>query len=156
MAKGGEKPKKPLTGLAAALVKAGALNEKDARNTLREQRREDKALGRDGVAARRREQERAAREARARAAHTVAEHVHPGGGGGPRRWYFVTREGRVPFLEVSDECGRMLLDGKAGIVEACGRPGADHVVVAGEKHLVTLIGIDKELVRFWNRGSGPG
>lgn len=170
------KPKKPLTGLAAALVKAGALNEKDARNTLREQRREEKALGRDGVAereaqraaeaearrkadaeaARRREQERTAREARARAAHTVAEHVHPGGGGGPRRWFFVTRDGRVPFLEVSDECGRMLLDGKAGIVEACGRPGADHVVVAGEKHLVTLVGIDKDLVRFWNRGSGPG
>jgi hypothetical protein len=27
-------------------------------------------------------------------------------------------------------------------------------VITGEKHLQTLLGIDKDLVRFWNRDAG--
>lgn len=167
-----EKPKKPLTGLAAALVKAGKLDEKQARELAREQRKEDKELGRDGVeareaqkqaeaearrqaeaeAARQRERDRVAREARERALRTVQDNRHPGGESGSRRWFFVARDRRVPFLEVTDECARMLMDGKAGIVESCDPDAPGHVVLAGDKHLVTLLNIDKELVRFWNRG----
>lgn len=167
----------PLTGLAAALVKSGHMKEKDARELQREQRKEEKALGRDGVAEREahkaaeaearrkaeaeaqrlREQERTARAARERATQLTLDNLHPGAEGGQRRWFFVARDGRVPFLELSDDAGRMLYDGKAGIVElldpATGR--VRHVVVAGDKHLVTLSGIDKELVRFWNRGGPP-
>src|SRR5262245_51060693 len=118
----------PLTGLAAALVKAGKLSEKDARETAREQRREDKALGREEVeareaerkaaaeaarqvearAARERELARVATEARERARLAILEHRHAGGDGGPRRWFFVARDGRVPFIECTDECGRLL------------------------------------------------
>lgn len=175
MSKGEKKGKaNPLTGLAAALVKAGHLDEKQARELAREQRREDKALGREGVeqreaekraeaearkaaeadAARERERQRLAREARERAERVVRDNRHPGAEGGSRRWFFVTRGGRVPFLELTDEAARLLMDGKAGIVEACDPAAPDaHVVVTGEKHLTTLLGIDKDLVRFWNRGT---
>ncbi|MCO5170212.1 MAG: DUF2058 family protein [Planctomycetes bacterium] len=173
MSKGDKKSKaKPLTGLAAALVKSGHLDESKARELAREQRREEKVLGREGVeqreaerkaaleaqrdaeadAARQRERARVEREARERARRVVHDNTHPGGEGGSRRWFFVARGGRVLFLEVTDEVGRLLADGKAGIVEGCQpeAPGA-HVVVAGEKHLTTLVGIDRDLVRFWNR-----
>jgi hypothetical protein len=167
-----EKKKTQLTGLAAALVKSGHLDEKAAREIAREQRKEVKELGRDGIeereaqkkaeaearraaeaeAARQREKDRVAREAREKAVRTVQDNKHPGGEGGQRRWYFVTREKRVPFLEVTDDCSRMLMDGKAGIVESCDPENPGHVVVAGDKHLQTLLNIDRELVRFWNRG----
>ncbi len=176
MSKGDKKSKaNPLTGLAAALVKSGHLKESDARDLTREQRREAKALGRDGVeqreaerkaeaearrasdaeAAREREKARVTREAQERARRVVHDNKHPGADGGSRRWFFVTRGGRVLFLEVTDEVGRLLADGKAGIVEGCdpAAPGA-HVVITGEKHLQTLLGIDKDLVRFWNRDAG--
>lgn len=167
----------PLTGLAAALVKSGHMKEKDARELQREQRKEEKALGRDGVAEREaqraaeaearkkaeaeaqrlREHERVAREGREKAVRLTLDNLHPGAEGGQRRWFFVARDGRVPFLELSDDAARMLMDGKAGIVELL-EPGAArvrHVVVAGDRHLVMLTGIDKELVRFWNRGGPP-
>src|SRR5262245_18733518 len=144
----------PLTGLAAALVKAGKLSEKDARETAREKRREEKALGRDEVerleaekkaaaeaarqaearAARERELARVASESHERARLTIEENRHAGGDGGPRRWFYVARDGRVPFVECTDECGRLLLDGKAGVVE---RPGRGHCVVAGPAALMT-------------------
>src|SRR5258706_375062 len=109
-------------------------------------RKEDKALGREAVeareaerrlaaeaarevearAARERELVRQSVEARERARRTVEENRHRGGDGGPRRWFFVARGDRVPFLEVTDECGRLLMDGKAGIVEAPAR-GAGRV-----------------------------
>lgn len=173
MSKDGKKSKaKPLTGLAAALVKSGHLKESDARDLAREQRREVKALGREGLehreaekkaeaearraaeaeAARERERSRVGREALERAHRVVVDNKHPGGEGGARRWFYVARGGRVLFLEVQDEVGRLLADGKAGIVEGCD-PAAQgaHVVIVGEKHLQTLLGIDKDLVRFWNR-----
>lgn len=176
MSKGDKKSKaNPLTGLAAALVKSGHLKESEARAIVREQRRETKALGREGAeqreaerkaeaearraaeaeAARQRERARVAREAQERARRVVNDNKHPGSDGGSRRWFFVSRSGRVLFLEVTDEVARLLADGKAGIVEACdpGLPGS-HVVVTGEKHLQTLLGIDKDLVRFWNRDAG--
>lgn len=176
MSKGDKKGKpNPLTGLAAALVKSGHLKETEARDLAREQRKETKALGRDGLeqreaerraeaearraaeaeAGREREKQRLAREARERARRVVQDNRHAGGEGGSRRWFYVARAGRVPFLEVTDEVSRLLLDGKAGIVESCDpETPAAHVVIVGEKHLTTLLGIDKELVRFWNRGSG--
>jgi hypothetical protein len=173
MSKDDKKSKaKPLTGLAAALVKSGHLKESEARDIAREQRKETKALGRDGVeqreaaqaaeleakrkaeadAARERERQRVEKTTIERAYLVVQENRHAGGDGGPRRFFFITRERRVPFLEVQDEVSRMLADGVAGIVEACdGRVPSGHVVVVGEKNLQTLLTIDKEIVRFWNR-----
>lgn len=169
MSKKDDKPKKPLTGLAAALVKAGKLDEKDARKLTAEQRREDKALGREGVEQREAERQAAlaaqrAAEAEAQRAlakgkeeqerservqRAVRDHLVSGWGGN-RRFFFVARGGRIPFFDVSIEVARALSDGRLGIVEAGGVIEDEHAIVE-ERALVTLHGVDPELVRFWNR-----
>lgn len=169
-----EKKKKanPLTGLAAALVKAGALDEKEARKLVGEQRREEKSLGREGVAEReaaRQAELEAARAAEAEAQRQLArarEEEDKGGRAerarrdglvqgwaGNRRFFFVARSRRIPFLDVSIEVARALSDGKLGIVEAGGDDPEEHLIV-DERALLTLHGVDPELVRFWNRSGG--
>lgn len=170
MTKKDDKPKKPLTGLAAALVKAGKLDEKDARKIVTEQRREDKALGRDAVEQREAEKKAAleaqraaeaeaqralakdkdAQEKRERVERAIRDNVISGWGGN-RRFFFVARSGRIPFFDVNIDVARALTDGKLGIVEAAGVIDDDHAIVE-ERALVTLHGVDPELVRFWNRG----
>lgn len=39
---------------------------------------------------------------------------------GPRRWYYVSRAGKVPYLEVSDDLVKELEQGKAAIAETEG------------------------------------
>lgn len=56
-------------------------------------------------------------------------------------------------MNVSDGAARLLSDGLAGIVESVGVTDREHVLVNGDKPLTTLIGIDKDLVRFWNRAA---
>lgn len=162
--------KKPLTGLAAALVKAGHLDEKSARKLVTEQRREDKAIGREGVAEREAQKEAelvAKRAAEAEAQRALArEHEQSGarerieravrdgaiqGWTGNRRFFFVARSRRIPFLDVSIEVARALSDGQLGIVEAGGADPDEHVIVE-ERALTTLHTIDPELIRCWNRG----
>lgn len=76
------------------------------------------------------------------------------GGGGRRRWFYVARDGEVQFLELDDAAAGMLRDGEAGIVEDPVSP-LGHSVLAGQRGLVTLVGIDPEHVRFWNRAQAP-
>jgi uncharacterized protein YaiL (DUF2058 family) len=168
--------KPQLTGMAAALAKAGIVSEKQARAAQREQRKEARDLGEDVVAARdaaeraalakRLEAEAEARRA-ADAAQVAAERraavlraIEDGripGEGGQRRWFFVARDGRVPFLEVSDDAARALSDGRAGICELPQPDGpastarVRHVLVGDEKKLQTIQGLDLDLVRFWGR-----
>ena len=107
------KKSKPLTGLAAALVKSGHLSEKKAKTLARGQRREDKKLGRDGVALRQAEKQQAAAEERAAEAaadrareetrkatqadegilRAIRDGLNPSSAGG-RRWFFAARDGR--------------------------------------------------------------
>lgn len=163
--------KPALTGMAAALAKAGVVSEKQARAAQREQRKEVRDLGADVVAAReaqeraalaaklaaeaeaKREAEAAqlARERREAVLKAIKDAMIPGEGG-QRRWFFVARDGRVPFLEVGDEAGRLLADGRAGICELPLPDGrVRHVLVGGEKNLQTIQSLDLELVRFWGR-----
>jgi hypothetical protein len=165
---------KPLTGLAAALVKSGHLSEKKAKSLGRDQRREDKALGKDGIAQREAQKQatdEAARVAQAsadreRAASKTSDEAHERlrrvvrdgmahGAGGSRRWFFVARDGRILFMELADDVAGMLVSGSAGIVESLGEARDAHVVVAPERALTTLVGIDPEVVRFWNREGPP-
>jgi len=173
----GKKKKGQLTGLAAALVKSGHLDEEKARKLAHEQRKQEKAqlkeqkqLGKAKAAERearaeaeaeaRREAEAAAQRAKQRdqdaeatmerVRETIREAIFPGADGS-RRWFFVTRDGRVPFLNVSQGAARLLDSGEAGIVESLGEADADHVVVESQRALMTLHNTDPELVRFWNR-----
>lgn len=172
--KGKGKKGKSLTGLAAALVKSGHLSEKKAKRIQREQRRDDKSLGRDGVAereaakqveiaARRAAEAEAARERQRaledqatteRARRALSDGLEPISGG-RRRWYFVSRDRTVRFLDLSDTAAQMLRGGQAGIVESLGLVPDAYAVVSGERSLQTLVGIDPELVRFWNRTPPP-
>ena len=108
-----KRPKKQLTGLAAALVKSGHLTEKKAREITRVERKEEKALGREGLAqreaeklaadearraaeaeaARVREQERAASGEAGRLQRVVRDRMVQGIHGA-RRFFFVARDGR--------------------------------------------------------------
>lgn len=168
-----KRPKKQLTGLAAALVKSGHLKEKKAREIKRVERKEEKALGREGLAqreaeklaadearraaeaeaARVREQERAASGEAGRLQRVVRDRMVQGIHGA-RRFFFVARDGRVPYLDLDRDVAHGLIDGKLGIAESLGAVAAEHVVleVAGVN---TLYASDPELVRFWNKAGRP-
>lgn len=160
-------------GLADAFVKGGVASDKEARKSRRERAGEDRELGRAGVDERERrrlaelnqaaEQEKERQRALAAAQREGAEaealvktiRTHADTGRGPRRWFFVTRDGRIPFLEVSDGASRLLSDGHAGIVESLGAFTQPHVVVAGRQALERLDQAEPELIRFWNREARP-
>ena len=173
----------PLSGLAAALVQAGALSEgraqalsRDKKREDRKQREERKSVGRKGMkerdrrsdaekaahrevqaaADRAREVAKTSEQAIESAKKTIREHRVREGGRGPRRWFFVTRDGVIPYLNISDGLAQKLERGEAAIVESLGEARDPHVVVAGAGPLGTLHGLDPELIRFWNRPRGAG
>ena len=161
---------KPLTGLAAALVNSGHLSEKKAKAITREQRRDDKAVGRKGLEEREAQQQQEAAAARQveaeaarvratlkassetdeRASRVIRDNLHKAPGGG-RQWFYAARDGRVLYMDVADQVAGLLARGEGGITESLGQSPGEHTVVVSERALQTLVGIDKELVRFWNR-----
>ena len=173
----GKKKKKALTGLAAALVSSGHMKEKQARKVTREQRRDDKALGREGVAQREAERAQAESERKAKEAETNRQRAeqervqaasqseerglekaraivreHHEASRGRRRWFFVARDRRVLFLELSDAAAGMLVQGQAAIVESLGQAQGSHAVLVGEPNVERLSAVDPDCVRFYNRG----
>lgn len=69
-----------------------------------------------------------------------------GGTGGPRRFCYVNRRNRVPFLEVNDDVARRLTRGELAIIETeDGKVGLVPGAAARE-----IAELDKEIVRFWN------
>jgi RNA recognition motif-containing protein len=70
-------------------------------------------------------------------------------GFGARRFYFVTRENRIPFIDISEElCGR-LEKGMAAIVEVPDQDAEEYTVVP--RGLAQRIrSVDPEAVRFLN------
>ncbi len=163
-------PARGLGGLADALVKAGVQGPKEARKARHERHGEDKKLTPEEL--RTREQEKsAARDERKRAADEASQSssVEKAGaaaverikltiqgkvekGYGNKRWFFITRDGRVPFVDVADAVMRQLADGNAGIVESLGHLPEEHVVIGDRQALALLQDFDPEMVRFWNRG----
>lgn len=156
-------------GLADAFVKSGVASDKAARKSRRERASEDRELGRDGVAERERERqaeeqarlaaekerqrELAAAQREGAETESLVETIRLNAetGRGPKRWFFVARDGHIPFLEVSDGAMRLLGEGHAGIVESLGAFAQSHVVVSGRQALERLDQADPELIRFWNR-----
>lgn len=68
------------------------------------------------------------------------------GTGGLRRWYFVARDGRVPFLEVSDEVARRLERGEVAIVEVPDQAREEFVIVP-RRLAVRIQALAPDLVR---------
>jgi uncharacterized protein YaiL (DUF2058 family) len=158
------------------LVKKGLAGEKRARAVTHQEMARQKRLGAEGV-----EAERMAREAEARREadlkraedrkrederrrqhdqeherNRIPDLIRAGllreGAAGNRRFYFITRENTVSFVEVSDTAARNLADGRFGIVESGGVVRKkDFCLVAGEQ-VEEIAALDPERVRFWNGG----
>jgi RNA recognition motif-containing protein len=75
-------------------------------------------------------------------------------GFGARRFYFVTRENRIPFLDLSDELAGRLERGLAAIVEIPG-DGVDDYTVVPRAVAETMRSVDPESVRFLNPEAPP-
>lgn len=70
-----------------------------------------------------------------------------GGIGGSRRFCYVNRNNRIPFLEVSDDVARRLVRGELAIIETEeGKVGLVPGQAARE-----IAELDSEIIRFWNR-----
>ncbi len=160
------------------LLKKGVISDKRARAVIHEEKARQKKLGPEAVEAERRAREEAAQrqaEARVRADREREEERQrrheeelktnrvPGlirlglvrdGGTGTRRFYFVTRENTVSYLEISDTAFRSLVEGRAAIVESSGVARLDFCLVAGEQ-AAEIAKLDRECVRFWNAGEPP-
>jgi uncharacterized protein YaiL (DUF2058 family) len=159
----------PLGNLADALLKAGVANKQAAHKAHVEKRSEEKALGKEGLAHREAELREATEEQRkqqidaARAREDMKRDkdafestralikAHIESGGGNKRWFYVSRDGRIPFMDVADDVLRKLADGEAGVVESLGATDAEHVVVSGRQTLAALADFNADLVRFWNK-----
>jgi uncharacterized protein YaiL (DUF2058 family) len=75
-------------------------------------------------------------------------------GFGARRFYFVTRENKIPFLDLSDELTGRLEKGQAAIVEVPGDVVVDYTIVP-RAVARQMQSIDPESVRFLNPLASP-
>ncbi len=75
-------------------------------------------------------------------------------GFGARRFYFVTRENKIPFLDLSDELTGRLEKGQAAIVEVPGEVVVDYTIVP-RAVARQMQSIDPESVRFLNALASP-
>lgn len=156
-------PDRGLGGLADALLKAGVTPPPEEKPAPREERRRERgerpASDRGGSAERRGpSQPRIPRfdpapqldDARR---DSLRERIRASlvGGRGPKRWFFVARDRRVPFVDVSEGVSKLLSEGAAGVVESLGAASESHVVVSDPQTLSALDEADPGFVRFWNR-----
>ncbi len=74
-------------------------------------------------------------------------------GFGARRFYFVARDNKIPFIDISDELTSRLERGQAAIVEIPGEEG-DYTVVPREV-AQKIRSVDPESVRFMNPETPP-
>jgi RNA recognition motif-containing protein len=75
-------------------------------------------------------------------------------GFGARRFYFVTRDNSIPFLDLSDELTGRLEKGQAAIVELPGDDVDDYTIVP-RAVARQMQSIDPESVRFLNPQASP-
>ncbi|MBI4613102.1 MAG: DUF2058 family protein [Planctomycetes bacterium] len=168
--KGAKKPSGGLGDLGRALREAGILSEDRAKKLAHEERVRKGQAGRDAIEAEKRAHEEeiakieSARKADVqvaqvrhrtqadleRLARIVKESALPATRGG-KRFHFVAKSGRVPFVDAGEDVTRQLVSGSAGIVEVPGKNGREHAIVADRASLEEIAGIDPDVVRFWNR-----
>jgi uncharacterized protein YaiL (DUF2058 family) len=156
--------------LQEELMKARLVDKKQRKKAAHEKRVHQSKIGREGLEKEKQEKEHQ-RQAQAEAKrikdreldaqrHKALEQaggenrlqalitgsVLKGGTGGPRRFCYVNRNNRVPFLEVSDDVARRLTRGELAIIETDdGKVGLVPGTAAKE-----IVELDSEIVRFWN------
>jgi len=131
------------------LLKTGLVNEDEARRerrltTKRLRRRRSDVFNALGVVA---EAAPAPDEdARRRASKLASGARLDGRHRGPRRWYFVSRGGHVPYIEVSDEGMALLAAGDLALVES---PAGEVWLIDGET-AAAIAPLDPTWLRVWN------
>lgn len=160
--------------LQEELMKAKLVDKKQRKKAAHEKRVHKSKVGREGLEQEKREkaarqkarqQEKRARDRRLDAEREKAREAEGGenrlrsllagatlqGFGGPRRFCYVNRRNRVPFVEVSDDAAARLVRGELAIVESAdGKVGLVPGPAARE-----IAELDADSVRFWNRDGGP-
>ncbi len=161
------------------LIKKGLSDEKRARAATHEEKARQRRLGPEAAEAERREREEKAREeaelkrAEDRKREEERRHQHEqeaeqnripdlirsglvrDGGGGSRRFYFVTRENTISFLEVSDMAARNLAEGRYAIVECGGIVARKDFCLVASVQASEIAHLEPERVRFWNQSVAP-
>jgi len=158
--------------LRSQLLKAGLIDKKAKQHADRQARTDDRRKGAEATAReeqtrqeqfqgrreeqrdadrrreRQRQVDRAAHEERFRLRDLVRQGAVREGRRGRRRFYFVTRAGRIPFVEIAEELGLQLEAGRAAIVEVPLAKDEYEIVARGTAERVWAV--EPELVRFWN------
>ena len=158
------------------LIKKGLANEKRARAVTHEEEARKRRLGPEAALTEKRERDQKAREEaerkqaedrrreeerrrlhdqeseRNRVPDLIRSGLMRDGGPGSRRFYFVTRENTISFLDVSDVASRNLADGRCAIVESLGVVRNDFCLV-GSEQAAELARLDPDRLRFWNGGT---
>ncbi len=162
--------------LKEELLKANLLNKKDLRRIEHEERVDHQKKGREGreeqVRQRQQEIEQKQEEQRQRDQQLakqqnqerldkaknirmedliktaqVEEH-------GPRKFYFVARDKKIPFLQITENLSDKLEKGMLAIVEYNG-PNCVEFAIVQRTCAERLLEIDPEVVRFFNRDTRP-
>ncbi|RME44330.1 MAG: DUF2058 family protein [Deltaproteobacteria bacterium] len=155
------------------LLKAKIVSRKEARKAAHEARVRRKELGREGIEAERKaaeerrkteeakrkaaERKRVRREQAARAEHErqnrlktiIRNGMLPDIPSGPRRFYFVAMDGKIPFLQIAESVATRLERGELAIVEAP-EFSPDGFVLVTREAAGKIAEIDPERVRFSN------
>lgn len=166
-----KRKKKELTGLAAALVNAGHMGDKQARKLQRENKRELKQLSPEEIAAQKQEalakaearahetmeqKNAAARTEASQALRRAVRSEAAAGWEGRRRWFYVRRDQRLSFFDVSDEIARLLRSGQVAVVEGFDEDEGQHFLLK-DPLLVGKVKVeDPTRVRFWNQAELSG
>jgi hypothetical protein len=138
------------------LLRKGLADDRRARQMAHDEKARRNRIGKDAVdeerrrqeeervahererrdADRRRELERqkddAARTALLGAAQMLRDHALTRGVRGPKRFHFVSRARKIPFLELSDDAARRLENGHLAICEIPGSRPEEFVVVSAD------------------------
>jgi len=156
--------------LQEQLLKMGLVDDSQVRKAQHEKRVDNQSKGRKGVAAQRtqrdskasaarqatkradRAREKAkwsaaeAREVQQRAQQIVDSGRVQGRVHGRKRFYFESRDGRVPYVELSDEIVTQLERGRAGLAET--PTGETSLIEAASAERV--FDLDPDWLRVWN------
>jgi uncharacterized protein YaiL (DUF2058 family) len=157
------------------LMKAKLINKKQIRQIEHEERLEKTKLGKEGVQEKRQEQKRSidklqeekrekdqqqarvenqekqGKEKKSRIEDIVKQGRAMEGGRGSKKFYFVSRSGKIYFLSVSDNMIEKLERGGAAIVEIGEGPYKNDFVVVNTPAATQLQSLDPTMICFWQR-----
>ncbi len=162
-----------MSDMRDALRKAGLASERKVRQVKHQDRVRRKNLGEKGIeeerrrkdAARADDQARKQREDRGREADRRRAQETDGRTsrlysllsnadlmareGGPRRFYFEVRDGRIAFLDVSPPLAKRLAQGEAAVVDATGVLKGDYIAI-DSKAAHELDSLEGDRIIHWN------